>query len=255
MSNVLLGQGHHVNLVAFNHNHRVICVETVVTDVSAVTIPQSATPRFRAVNFDAITLDTPLAQQCSSGVLADKDGLVQGVWLSFLGERSASGHDNEYHLGIQIDRITEVVDILKRGERPVLRGLTIEVMPVPIAQARHMGLTDEWVAKVEEANPQRHQVFLVRRVETGTKTAEALQELDIILSIEGKTITRVTELDVGSSWKENLEMVIIRKKEVVKLTVPTTELDGEGTKECVNWAGVLLQGEEFGRWAAWVDCV
>ncbi|KAI9024808.1 trypsin-like cysteine/serine peptidase domain-containing protein [Hyaloraphidium curvatum] len=236
-----LGQGHHVTLVAFNHNHRPICVETVVTDVSAVTIPQSATPRFRAVNFDAITLDTPLAQQCSSGVLADKDGLVQGIWISFLGERSSSGHDNEYHLGVHVDRIAEVVELLKKGRTPVLRGLTIEVMPVPIAQARHMGLTEEWVAKVEAANPSRRQVFLVRRVETGTKTAEVLKELDLILSIEGKTITRVTELDVGAGWKEEVEMVIIRKKEVLTLTVPTTELDGEGTKKCVSWAGVLLQ--------------
>lgn len=241
MSKTELKQGHHVNLVAFNHNHRPICVETVVTDVSAVTIPQSATPRFRAVNFDAITLDTPLAQQCSSGVLADKDGLVQGIWLSFLGERSNSGHDNEYHLGIQIDRIREVVDILKRGEDPVLRGLTIEVMPVPIAQARQMGLTEEWVAKVEAANHYRRQVFLVRRAEAGTKTAEVLQELDMILSIEGRTITRVNELDVGASWPEEVEMVIIRKKELLTLKVPTTALDGEGTKKCVSWAGVLLQ--------------
>jgi S1-C subfamily serine protease len=242
LSDVELGQGHHVNLVAFNHNHRPICVETVVTDVSAVTIPQSATPRFRAVNFDAMTLDTPLAQQCSSGVLADKDGLVQGIWLSFVGERTSNGHDNEYHLGIQIDRIKEVAAALKRGEQPKLRGLTVEVMPVPIAQARHMGLTEEWVSKVEAANPYRRQVFLVRRVETGTATASALKELDMILSISGNTITKVTELDVSSGWKESVEMVIIRKKEVMTLTVPTTEVDGDGTKECVSWAGVLLQG-------------
>ncbi|RKO89367.1 PDZ-like domain-containing protein, partial [Blyttiomyces helicus] len=94
-----LVQGHRVSLVALNHNQRPVCIETTVTDITSVTIPQSATPRFRAVNFDAITLDTPLAQQCSSGVLADAEGKVQGLWMSFLGERTTSGNDNEYHMG------------------------------------------------------------------------------------------------------------------------------------------------------------
>jgi hypothetical protein len=51
LSPVELGQGHRVNLVALNHNQRPVCIETTVTDITAVTIPQSATPRFRAVNF------------------------------------------------------------------------------------------------------------------------------------------------------------------------------------------------------------
>ena len=67
MSPIELSQGHSVTLVALNHNHRPICIETTVTDITSVTIPYSATPRFRAINFDAITVDTQLAQQCGSG--------------------------------------------------------------------------------------------------------------------------------------------------------------------------------------------
>lgn len=46
-----LKRGSNVNLVALNHNQRPVVVETLVTDISTVTIPLSPTPRFRAINF------------------------------------------------------------------------------------------------------------------------------------------------------------------------------------------------------------
>jgi len=133
-----LDLGHHVSLVAFNHNHRPICTETTITDITSVTIPCSPTPRFRAINFEAITLSTPLAQQCSSGVIADADGRVRGLWLSFLGERTANGHDNEYHLGIHVHVFKSILEDLKNFKTPVIRGFPIETVPVQMSQARHM---------------------------------------------------------------------------------------------------------------------
>ncbi|KAG9288365.1 hypothetical protein G9A89_021396 [Geosiphon pyriformis] len=233
-------QGHKVTLVAFNHNHRIVCSETVVTDITSVTIPQNATPRFRSINLDAITIDTPLAQQCSSGVLADSNGDVQALWLSYLGERNMSGHDNEYHLGLHIHTIFPVLEALQKGETPNLRFLNIELMPVQIAQARHMGLTDEWVRKVEDANPNRHQLFLIRRTETGSESANVLKELDLILAVNGNTITRMYEMDVQYFNKE-LEITLLRQKVEMTLKVPTIPISGNGTSRVVIWAGAAIQ--------------
>ncbi|KAG0333575.1 hypothetical protein BG004_000771 [Podila humilis] len=239
ISPINLVQGHQVSLVAFNHNQRPICLKTVVTDITSVTIPHNGTPRFRGINLDAITLDTPLAQQCSSGVLADSEGRVQGLWLSYLGERNASGRDNEYHLGLHISTIMPILQPMQQGLYPKLRNLNIEVMPVQMAQARHMGLTDEWVKKVEEANPSRHHIFMVRRTETGSVSSSILQELDLILSINGQVITRMYEMDVQYDALE-LEMVVLRKKAEVKVTVPTEAVDGSGTSRLVIWAGAMM---------------
>ncbi|KAF9983786.1 hypothetical protein BGZ75_004749 [Mortierella antarctica] len=239
ISPVNLVQGHQVSLVAFNHNQRPICLKTIVTDITSVTIPHNATPRFRGINLDAITLDTPLAQQCSSGVLADSEGRVQGLWLSYLGERNNSGRDNEYHLGLHISTILPILQPMQAGLYPTLRSLNVEVMPVQMAQARHMGLTDAWVKKVEEANPSRHHIFMVRRTETGSVSASILQELDLILSINGKVITRMYELDIQYEASE-LEMVVLRKKNEVKVSVPTEAVDGHGTSRLVIWAGAMM---------------
>lgn len=42
LSEEMLLQGHKVTLVAFNHNQRPVCLTTVVTDITSVTIPQNS---------------------------------------------------------------------------------------------------------------------------------------------------------------------------------------------------------------------
>ncbi len=67
-SNGDIVQGDKLTLVAFNHNSRPCCVDATVTDVASVTIPHSGVPRFRAINIDAVSLDTPLAQQVQNSI-------------------------------------------------------------------------------------------------------------------------------------------------------------------------------------------
>ncbi|KAH6578173.1 hypothetical protein BASA60_003769 [Batrachochytrium salamandrivorans] len=242
ISPISLVQGHRVTLVALNHNQHPICIETTVTDISPVTIPTNAAPRFRAINFDSINLDTPLAHQCSSGVLADSEGRIQGLWLSFLGERTATGRDNEYHLGIDVRFVVDsVLPSLRRGIRPRLVGLSAEFGPIQISQSRNMGVTDDWVRCIEEANPKRRQLFMVKKVEAGSKTASVLCDLDVILAIQGRVVTTVNELDVREDWGAFINMTIVRNKVEMDLNVPTDEMDGESTKHLVIWAGAILQ--------------
>lgn len=191
---------------------------------------------------DAITLDTPLALQCSSGLLADSNGLVQGLWMNFLGERNANGHDNEYHLGVHISTVREVLDRLRNGEEHLaLRSINVELMPVQMAQAAAMGLSDEWVSRVEKANPSKHQLFMIRRTEVGSESAKVLKELDLILSVNGKVITRMYEMDIQYDSDE-LELTILRGKKEMVVKVKTMPVSGDGTSRVVFWAGAALHG-------------
>jgi hypothetical protein len=69
-----------------------------------------------------------------------------------------------------------------------------------------MGLSDEWIRKVEIANPNRHQLFMIRRVETDSLASKTLRDLDLILAVNGRVVTRTYELDVKDGAKE-LELV------------------------------------------------
>ncbi|RKO95887.1 trypsin-like serine protease, partial [Caulochytrium protostelioides] len=263
LSEVPLGQGHATTLAAMNHNYRPICNTTVVTDITTVTIPSAPVPRFRAVNFDAITVDTPLAQHCSSGVLCDADGRVQALWLSHLGDRNGKS-DTEYYLGIHIALVKPILERFQQHVAlppvpptgPVvvppcdtflrLWGFAIEVVPVQMSTARQMGVTDDWVRRVEAANPQRHQLFMVRRTEAQTPTAEVLHELDLILAVRGRTVAHIHDLEVQYTGIDVVTapvvpMTVLRNKQELALEVPLTRFESEGTRDVLMWSGAILQ--------------
>lgn len=73
-------QGASTYFIGYNRIGRVVHTSTSVTEIFAVAIPaNSGAPRYRAVNVDAITVDTSLSGQCGSGVLVAPDGTVQAL--------------------------------------------------------------------------------------------------------------------------------------------------------------------------------
>lgn len=144
LSKEYVKQGQEVVFFGFNQNNRPVTVKTSVTDVVTVAIPGSTiAPRYRAVNIDAITVDTSLATQCSGGVLMSEDGTVQAMWMTYLGDRSAhSGKDVEYNLGLQAPMIQPVIDQIRGGTIPDLRILNTELHTCPMDHARILGVPE-----------------------------------------------------------------------------------------------------------------
>ncbi|KAJ5544494.1 hypothetical protein N7535_007107, partial [Penicillium sp. DV-2018c] len=240
-------QGQDTIFVGFNQNHRIVVAKTTVTDITTVSIPaNSAAPRYRAINLDAVTVDTGLSAQCSNGVLIGEDGVVQALWLNYLGERSASSHkDIEYHLGLSTPYLLPVISKIQQGEVPSLRILNMESYVVQMSQARIMGVSQEWINKVTEANSARHQLFMVRKVDSPPAAvtpdpSTSFQEADIILTLDGQLITRVSELDVMYE-KEYLDALVVRNGEEVRIrvhTVPTRDIE---TDRALAFCGAVLQ--------------
>ncbi|TKA30386.1 Pro-apoptotic serine protease [Salinomyces thailandicus] len=232
-------QGEETIFFGFNQNLRPVAAKTAVTDITTVAIPASAsTPRYRAVNLDAITVDTSLSGQCGSGVLVKEDGTVQALWLTYLGERSGhSGKDVEYHLGFAVPALLPVIEEVKGGGKPSLRILNLEMQTVQMSQCRIMGISEDWIERVELEDPERHQLFMVRKVDAGH--ASGLIEGDIILTLNGKLITRVSDLDIMYT-NPLLDAMIVRKQEEMSLQVPTVPTSELETDRVVAFCGAIL---------------
>jgi S1-C subfamily serine protease len=235
-------QGASTYFVGFNQNMRIVIAQTTITDITAVAIPANAgAPRYRAVNVDAITVDTSLSGQCGSGVLISEDGTVQALWLTYLGERSpVTQKDTDYHLGLATPTLLPVIKQIQRGEHPKLRMLSVEFNAIQMSQARIMGVSEEWIKKVAEDNSSRHQLFMVRKrtFERGDESG-ALMEGDVILTLNGKIITRVSELDVMYDH-EVLDAVIIRDCVEMNVKLPTVSADDLETDRAVSFCGAIL---------------
>ena len=261
LSERTIRQGASTVFLGFNQNLRVAVTKTTVTDVTTVAIPaNSSAPRYRAINLDAITVDTSLGGQCGSGVLVGDDGKVDALWLTYLGERSQSSRkDVEYHLGLASPTLLSVVRQVQRGEAPSLRMLNVEFQTVHMSQARLMGISDgmfrscaidlsssldmahlrfaDWIHRVEVENPERHQLFMVRKVACGQE--QSLQEGDILLSLNDKLITRVSELDVMYDHKV-LTALIVRDCQEMQLEVPTVPTEDLETDHAIIFCGAVL---------------
>lgn len=223
---------------AFNQNLRPIIAQTSVTDVTTVAIPASAsTPRYRAINLDAITIDSGLSSQCGSGVLVDDEGTVHALWLTYFGERSPSGKDIEYHLGMATPMLLPILEQVKSGVQPRLRILNIETNTTHMSQARIMGLSEDWIKRVETEDPERHQLFMVRKVDSGHN--DGLIEGDIILTLDGKLVTRVTDLDIMYD-REVLDAVVLRRRQELRIQVRTVPTEDLNTDRAVIFCGAIL---------------
>lgn len=242
LSNTQPSQGASTYFIGFNTNMRIVVAKTTITEITAVAIPaNSGSPRYRAINIDAITVDTSLSGQCGSGVLINKDGVVQALWLTYLGERSlSSGKDVEYYLGLATPSLLPVIKKIQSGEKPKLRMLSVEFTTIQMSQARVMGVSEEWIHKVAEDNLSRHQLFMVRkRTFERDSDSGALLEGDIILSLNGKIITRVNELDVMYDH-EVLDAVVVRDCKEMRIKLHTVSADDLETDRAISFCGAIL---------------
>ena len=237
-------QGTSTIFFGWNQNLRAAVTPTTVTDITTVAIPSNASaPRYRAINLDAITVDSGLSGQCASGVLISEDGTVEALWLSYLGERSAhTTKDIEYHLGLATPTLFPVLDQIQKDITPNLRILNVETNTISMSQVRIMGVSDDWITKVAESNPSRHQLFMVRKVDCAPSSgqdSQLLQEGDIILTLNGKLITRVSELDIMYD-NEYLDALVVRGGQEVTLKVPTIPTEDLETDRAVIFCGAVL---------------
>ncbi|KAI8963871.1 Pro-apoptotic serine protease NMA111 [Daldinia sp. FL1419] len=241
LSSENITQGASTTFIGHNRSGRIVHAATTVTEITTVAIPaNSGAPRYRATNVDAITVDTNLSSQCGSGVLVDKDGTVQALWLTYLGERSSGSRDEEYHLGLATPTLLHVISQIQQGQDPKLRMLPMEFRPVAMSQARVMGVSEDWIHKVFSANKHSHQLFMVSKCTFERDNRPAvLLEGDIILTLNGKIITRVLELDVMYS-QEVLEAVIVRESREMRLQVPTSPADNLETNHAISFCGAII---------------
>lgn len=243
-SDVPLKRGDKVKFIGYNYNLRVVTTDTKVSDIATINIPRNVmSPRYRGSNLETIAVESNIANNCGSGVLADTDGTIRALWLSFLGEGN-SENDTVYKMGIDITEIKSVISKFQNGESaPKIKIIDCEFFGLSIVQARIRGVPKEWILKVEESGNDRLQFLAVGRVSCQVENNEfdKLEAGDIILSIEDKLIVNITDLPsiIDQDDVKFLNFKIIRRKKEMNLKIPTFEIPS--TNHLVFWCGAVLQ--------------
>jgi S1-C subfamily serine protease len=206
-----------------------------VATLTPISLPLSRTMQFRESNLETILLVNGPAD--FDGVLCDENGAVVGLWSSFAWEQGRELQQENRGVAIGV-----VQDMLRRvqNKQPVY-SLEAELVPQPLAAARRLGLSDDWLKKLENASPNQRQVLSVVRLVGGSPAVGRLRQGDLLLSIDEKVVTRFREVELAVADKAEVNVAVWRDGEEKIVPLPTAALTGADLDRIVMWAGATLQ--------------
>ncbi|KAI9143414.1 hypothetical protein BKA69DRAFT_1026590 [Paraphysoderma sedebokerense] len=191
-------------------------------------------PQHRTINASD-TIHLMNAYTNESGVLSDKQGRAQALWLYHSPCNSVTG--------TPISTVTEILDSLVKGVTPYFHTLELECIETYFWKAKSMGLSDEWVNRIfEKSNGEKYSVVAARRVLSGSESCKVVHEGDLILAIDDEVVSGVKDL----VWmKENEEVeketTLFRDGQELNAIVPVVSLTSMPKVSAVHWAGVIVQ--------------
>jgi S1-C subfamily serine protease len=205
-----------------------------VASVDPVAFPLSRTFQFRDSNLETIQLVNGPGDY--DGLLTNKQGEVVATWASFAYE--AGREIAQENRGIPAELILEMLPLVRDGS--TLHSLEAELLPVPLAGARKLGLPDRWIQKLEQHSPDRRQVLSVTRLVGGAPASKLLRSGDLILDIDGAVVNRFREVE-RAVQKPQVRITVLRDGVEQAIYVPTVALGGRDLDRIVVWAGAVLQ--------------
>jgi pro-apoptotic serine protease NMA111 len=228
-----LEAGEAVTVVGLTGDSRVKSLATTVASVDDVAFPLSRTLQFREANLEVATLVNGPVD--FDGVIVGHDGHVQALWSSFAYE---GGHDlSQVSRGMPASIVQEAVEAAKGG-RP-LYSLEAEFDTVTVAEARKLGLSVDWVTKLEDEGGAHRQVLRVTRVVAGSPAATSLRAGDLLLAVNGRPVSRFREVELATQ-SPSVSLTVLRDGKETRLDVATVALGGLDIDRLLLWAGTVL---------------
>ncbi|SAL99643.1 hypothetical protein [Absidia glauca] len=240
-SDVELKQGDDTYFVGIsNDDHATMMKKVTVASISNIGTRECSPPRWRALNVEGIKIDDALNTQ--GGLLTTEDGQVQALWVSY-SSQNEKGRDISFMSGLSASLICPTLDRLAAtngNDEVVFKGLDAEFWTMRLAAARTLGLDDAWIKKLEQSGSKRHTLLYVLNIlDERSALAKVLNVGDLVLTIDGKLVTRMT--DLAFQEKDTVKMVILRDGGELEVDVPLSTFSGYETTLVVGWQGALIQ--------------
>ena len=226
--------GEEVRVVGLGPDHRVVSQRARVASLAPVAFPLSRTLQFRDANLETIRLAN--GPQDFDGLILDRDGAALGLWSSFAWTEGRQ--IEQQNQGIPAALVRELLEQARDG-RP-LYSLEAELRPLPLSDARQIGLDAGWIEQLERQDPKRRQVLTVERVVAGSPAAAVLMPGDLLLAIDGRVVGSFADLRAAVR-APRLQVTLWRAGSEQTLPFDTAVLGGRDIDRVLVWAGATLQ--------------
>ncbi|KAL6944354.1 hypothetical protein ACO0RG_001090 [Hanseniaspora osmophila] len=227
-------------------NDTLLSAPASVANIAPFSVGSNVVPRYRGTSIEGISINCPVSQTCSSGILCDKDGIVRALWLLFLGPKG-NGSSKLFFRGLDVVDFKEVVTEIQKGIKsantysvPSVYTINADVKGITLLKARISGVSDEWIGRMEKESSSVAQFMAVSRV-SYTEESDSLKKLqagDIILSKNGALVKNTRDI-MNELSNDVLELKVVRNGEPVDLQVKPFEV--KETDSLVIFSGCLVQ--------------
>jgi S1-C subfamily serine protease len=226
--------GETVNVVGLHADNRVVSQQATVASIGPVAFPLSRTLQFRDANLEIVSLVNGPAD--FDGLIVNRRGDVVALWSSFAYE---NGREVEQqNMGIPASLVQAMLGYARDG-RP-LYSAEAEFGLLSLAEARRLGLGQQWIERLTAHDPQRRQVLTIERLVAGSPAAQVLVPGDILLAVDGQVVNSFSDADAAvhaprvvlTLWRSGAELVI---------PLDTVLLSGHDIDRVLIWAGATLQ--------------
>jgi S1-C subfamily serine protease len=225
--------GEQVHVVGLQADNRVVSQQATVASIGPVAFPLSRTLQFRDANLEVMRLVN--GPEDFDGVVVDRRGDVIALWSSFAYE---DGRELvQQNMGVPASLVQEMLEYARDGR--TLYSAEAEFGLLSLAEARRLGLPEEWIDRVTAHNPLRRTVLTVDRLVAGTPAAGLLAPGDLLLAVDGKVVNSFSDI---SAVVRAPEVTLTLWRAGSELTVPlkTVVLSGRDVDRVLLWAGATL---------------
>ncbi|RCH80120.1 hypothetical protein CU098_003514, partial [Rhizopus stolonifer] len=231
-----------VTYVGLSGRNEVQTKKTTINNLSAVRTSETTPARWRAMNVEAYKVsDGSLSSQ--GGLFADDQAQVRAIWMNFSIENERRELSSIFG-GISARLILPVLQKIKAGQSPMVRGMDAEFWSLQVCNARLVGVSDEWIQKIKhKATKEGRQpsvVYVLGVTDISTPSGQLLKAGDIVLAIDGQVLSSISDLSQFHE-QDTLTITLLRDGIEQEMQVPTTQHDGKETTELVGWQGLLIQ--------------
>ncbi|MBF8291714.1 MAG: hypothetical protein HW392_541 [Steroidobacteraceae bacterium] len=226
--------GETVNVVGLHADNRVVSQQATVASIGPVAFPLSRTLQFRDANLEIISLVNGPAD--FDGLIVNRHGNVVALWSSFAYE---NGRELEQqNMGIPASLVQAMLEYARDG-RP-LYSAEAEFGLLSLAEARRLGLGEQWIERLSAHDSQRRQVLTIERLVAGSPAARVLVPGDLLLAVDGRVVNSFSDADIAVH-APRVELTLWRSGAELVVPLDTVLLSGHDIDRVLIWAGATLQ--------------
>ncbi|KAG6988823.1 Pro-apoptotic serine protease nma111 [Fusarium oxysporum f. sp. conglutinans] len=192
-------------------------------------------------HYAIIQYDTNLVHPPVKSARLSREAISEGQRIFFVG---CNGSDEIVHASTSVTKVIpfDANPQYPPRARPVNTGLgaerlPVELQPVKIIDARAIGVSEEWIEKIQN-DPADACMFKVER--TWGQLPDQFQKEDVLLGLDGNLVTKLSALG-ATDGKEFLDVVISRKGQQITFKAQTVLEDDFETTELVSFDGLVVQ--------------